>query len=162
MPKSKEKTTKTNKSKSPDLDNKKPVKKKPNKKENVQKKMAKTVKREIHNIDLSEKVFGRAASEIAKILSGKNKVEYEPHKDLGDFVVAYNFKNVVFKGNFKKENKKYYRHSWYPGGITETSLKDELKKDFNKVFVRAVYKMLPKNKLRKGMIQRLKVKKGSL
>ncbi|MBD3299895.1 MAG: 50S ribosomal protein L13 [Candidatus Moranbacteria bacterium] len=119
----------------------------------------KVVARKTIKFDLKDQVFGRAASEVALLLSGKRKIEYEPHKDLGDFVMAYNLNKVQFKGNNKLQDKIYYRHSWYPGGIKETTLSKAIDKDFEKVFTQAVYRMLPKNKLRKQMIKRLKLKR---
>jgi large subunit ribosomal protein L13 len=117
--------------------------------------MATQVKRSKIKYDLKSKVFGRAASEIALILSGKRKVEYYPHLDVGDYVIAYNLDNLKFKGTTKLQNKKYYRHSGYPGSIKEISLEDFRAKDPKKLFTKAVYRMLPKNKLRKEMIKRL-------
>ena len=117
--------------------------------------MAKEIKRNHIKYDLKSKVFGRAASEIALILSGKRKVEFYPHLDVGDYVEAYNLDDIKFKGTTKLENKKYYRHSGYPGSIKEISLGDFRDKDPKKLFLKAVYRMLPKNKLRKEMIKRL-------
>jgi len=116
----------------------------------------KTLQRETHIIDAQGKSLGRLASEIAVLLQGKHKPEYAPYKDIGDFVVVKNFDKVRFTGK-KLKNKKYYRHSGYLGGLKVQTLEELLKKDPYKVLRNAVMGMLPKNKLRKKMIKRLKL-----
>ena len=116
----------------------------------------KTLQRETHIIDAQGKPLGRIASEIAVLLQGKHKPEYAPYKDIGDFVIVKNFDKVRFTGK-KLKNKKYYRHSGYLGGLKMQTLEELLKKDPYKVLRKAVMGMLPKNKLRKKMIKRLKL-----
>ncbi|PIR94804.1 50S ribosomal protein L13 [Candidatus Falkowbacteria bacterium CG10_big_fil_rev_8_21_14_0_10_37_6] len=117
----------------------------------------KKVIRQLHKIDASDKVIGRMATEIANVLRGKNKPEYQPNMDLGDSVEVENIKEVRFTGT-KLDNKKYYHHSGYPGGLKTTKLKDMLEKNPAEVLKKAVWNMLPKNKLRSEMIKRLIIK----
>jgi large subunit ribosomal protein L13 len=115
--------------------------------------------RKSHIFDAGDKVLGRMATEIAKILSGRNKVDYVPNIDGGDFVTVINSDNIRVTGD--KLNKKiYHSFSGYPGGISSIALKDLLKKDSTKVIKNAVYGMLPKNKLRDKMMLRLKIYTG--
>ncbi|EKE25872.1 MAG: Ribosomal protein L13, partial [uncultured bacterium] len=100
------------------------------------------------------KVLGRLATEIAKVLSGRNKVDYVPHIDGGDFVTVINMDKIRVTGN-KMDDKIYHKFSGYPGGISSISFKDLLKKDPKKVMQNAVYGMLPKNTLRDKMMLRL-------
>jgi large subunit ribosomal protein L13 len=116
--------------------------------------------RQYHLFDAQGKVLGRLATEIAKTLSGRNKVDYVPHIDGGDFVIVINAGKVRVTGN-KLEGKIYHKYSGYPGGISSISLKDLLAKDSGKVIQNAVYGMLPKNKLRDKMMLRLNVFDGS-
>ncbi|NTW27163.1 MAG: 50S ribosomal protein L13 [Candidatus Moranbacteria bacterium] len=110
--------------------------------------------RQYHLFDAQGKVLGRLATEIAKTLSGRNKVDYIPHIDGGDFVTVINADKIKVTGN-KLEGKIYHKYSGYPGGISSISLKDLLAKDAGKVIQNAVYGMLPKNKLRDKMMLRL-------
>ncbi len=103
--------------------------------------------------------MGRLATEIAEVLSGKRKVDYAPNVDGGDYVVVINSDGVIVTGN-KKKGKKYYRHSGYPGGLRELTFEELMKKDSRKVIEKAVYGMLPKNKLRAGMMKRLLIYKN--
>ena len=116
--------------------------------------------RQYHLFDAQGKVLGRLATEIAKTLSGRNKVDYVPHIDGGDFVIVINAEKIRVTGN-KLEGKIYHKYSGYPGGISSISLKDLLAKDAGKVIQNAVYGMLPKNKLRDKMMLRLNVFGGS-
>ncbi|KKQ44511.1 MAG: 50S ribosomal protein L13 [Candidatus Moranbacteria bacterium GW2011_GWC2_37_8] len=116
--------------------------------------------RHYHLFDAQGKVLGRLATEIAKTLSGRNKVDYVPHIDGGDFVIVINMEKIHVTGN-KLEGKIYHKYSGYPGGISAIALKDLLKKDAGKVMQNAVYGMLPKNKLRDKMMLRLHVFGGS-
>jgi large subunit ribosomal protein L13 len=116
--------------------------------------------RQYHLFDAQGKVLGRLATEIAKTLSGRNKVDYVPHIDGGDFVIVINAEKVKVTGN-KLEGKIYHKYSGYPGGISSISLKDLLAKDAGKVIQNAVYGMLPKNKLRDKMMLRLTPFAGS-
>jgi len=114
------------------------------------------MERKYHLFDADGKVLGRMATEIAKLLSGRTKVNYTAHIDAGEFVVVINAEKIRVTGN-KLEGKIYHRYSGYPGGISSIALKDLLKKDPAKVIQNAVYGMLPKNKLRNEMMKRLLV-----
>ena len=104
--------------------------------------------------------LGRLATEIATYLTGKNKVTYTPHTDGGDYVVVINAEKVKVTGN-KEEDKMYYRHSGFPGGLKETSLKEVRMKDASMIIEKAVKGMLPKNKLQEERMKRLRVYNGS-
>ena len=121
--------------------------------------LAVSVVRKWHEIDASSEPMGRVASEIASLLRGKHKRNFTPHMDMGDFVVATNVDNLKFTGR-KIEQKKYYRHSGYLGGIKSTSLKTELQKHPDAVLKRAVLNMLDDVKFRKTLISRLKIVSG--
>lgn len=112
------------------------------------------IDRKYHLFDAKGKVLGRLATDIARILMGKDKVLYAPHVDGGDFVVVINTDLVTVTGN-KAEGKIYHRFSGYPGGIHSVSFADQLKKDSRKVVYQALYGMLPKNSLRDRMLTRL-------
>lgn len=114
------------------------------------------VKRTWYVIDASENSFGRVASFTAMLLNGKHKPTYTPHVDTGDFVVIINSDKLQVTGD-KLRKKVYFRHSGYPGGITETTLGELLKKDSTLAVKHAVRGMLPDNKLRDGRLKRLKV-----
>lgn len=118
----------------------------------------KAIERKYHLFDASERVIGRMSAEIALILRGKNKKDFSPNVDAGDFVVVVNSDKILATGQ-KNDGKIYYRFSGYPGGITATKLKDQMVKDSRKVVHHAVYGMLPKNKLRDKMIERLLIYK---
>ena len=107
-------------------------------------------------LDCSGKRLGRLSVQVANILRGKNKPEYTPNSDVGDFVVLVNAKNIQVTGN-KSEDKIYFRHTGYPGGIKKISFKDQLEKDPEKIIRDAVKGMLPKNKLNRQIIKKLKV-----
>lgn len=115
------------------------------------------MERKTHTIDATDKVLGRLAAEIAVLLRGKQKPDFAPHKDIGDFVVVKNLDKLKFTGK-KIEQKKYYRHSGYLGGLKSAPLKTLLKNPAD-VLWEAVFGMLPKNRLRAKMIKRLKVEK---
>jgi large subunit ribosomal protein L13 len=112
--------------------------------------------RKTHTIDVSKRPLGRVATEIAILLMGKDEESYRPHEDKGGFVVIKNIDKIALTGN-KEEGKMYYRHSGYLGGLTETPYKRLLAKDHTLALKTAVYGMLPKNKLRKERIKRLKI-----
>lgn len=114
------------------------------------------MERETQTIDAAGKVLGRLAAQISILLQGKHKPTFLPYKDLGDFVVVKNIRQIKLTGK-KIEQKKYYRHSTYMGGLKETSLKKLLVHDPGEVLRKAVSGMLPKNKLRKIRIKRLKI-----
>lgn len=113
------------------------------------------MERHTHTIDATGKVLGRLAVEIALLLHGKNKPDFIPYKDVGDFVTVKNIGKIIISGK-KMEQKKYHRYSGYPGGLKETSLKVIFKKKPSEVLRMAVSGMLPKNKLRAKQIKRLK------
>jgi len=117
------------------------------------------IKRKWHFVDLKGKVLGRTATRIAEKLIGKNKVYYTPHLDCGDWVVAVNASGIKVTGKKEKE-KVYFRHSGYPGGAKELTFKQQMEKDPRKVILWAVKNMLPKNKLRKDRMRRLRVFAG--
>ena len=110
--------------------------------------------------DASNKVLGRFATKIADKLRGKDKPTFTPHVDGGDFVVVINAEKLKVTGN-KAEQKKYYKHSLYPGGLKVKSYKDVLEKNPERIIENAVKGMLPKNKLGKSIIKKLKVYSGS-
>ena len=110
--------------------------------------------------DASDKVLGRFATKIADKLRGKDKPTYTPHVDGGDFVVVINADKVKVTGN-KAEQKKYYKHSLYPGGLKEKSYKELLESNPERIIENAVKGMLPKNKLGKSIIKKLKIYSGS-
>ena len=122
-------------------------------------KMEKSTQRKWHIFDASGESFGRMASKISILLRGKNSASYTPHIDGGDYVVVINTDNLKYTGN-KAEGKIYYSHSWYPGGLKEITLGNQIKKDSRMVIKKAVYGMLPKNKLRDQMIKRLRIYKN--
>ena len=104
--------------------------------------------------------LGRLASRVALILRGKHKPEYTPHVDSGDFVIVTDAGQVVLTGN-KLQDKKYYRHSQYPGGLKEQSAGEMLERSPEELVRRAVRGMLPHNRLGQKMAQKLKVYAGS-
>ena len=110
-------------------------------------------------VDASDKTLGRLSTYIAKILMGKNKPEYTPHNDVGDYVVVINAEKIKVTGN-KNEQKTYYRHSGYPGGIKSKNFNDLITSYPDRIITSAVKGMLPKNKLSKSVIKKLKVYKG--
>ncbi len=112
--------------------------------------------RAVHLFDARGKVLGRLATEIAQVVSGRDKIDYTPHIDGGDVVIVINAADVVATGR-KMQQKMYHRFSGYPGGITSIALKDQLKKDARKVIENAVFGMLPKNKLRARAMRRLHI-----
>lgn len=112
------------------------------------------IERKLHKIDVSGKAVGRVASEIAIILRGKNKPEFEPHMDCGDIVEVSGVKELSFTGK-KLEQKKYYKYSGYPGGLKETKLKDLNKSRPAEVLKKAVREMLPPVKFRTDMLKRM-------
>ena len=110
-------------------------------------------------VDASDKTLGRLSTNIAKILMGKNKPEYTPHNDVGDYVVVINAEKIKVTGN-KNDQKMYYRHTGYPGGIKSQSFNDLIASYPDRIITSAVKGMLPKNKLSNSVIKKLKVYKG--
>jgi len=127
--------------------------------------MTKFVKKsEINNnwyeIDATGAVVGRLATIISKIIRGKNKTNYTPHMDNGDFVIVKNIEQIKFTGN-KFKDKKYYKHTGYPGGIKETSPAKLQDKKPGEILKLAVKRMLPGGPLGKKQLTKLKIYKGS-
>ncbi|GAB4163837.1 MAG: 50S ribosomal protein L13 [Geothermobacteraceae bacterium] len=120
---------------------------------------AATVQKNWYVVDLEDKVLGRAAAQIAHVLRGKHKPVYTPHVDTGDFVIVVNADKVRLTGN-KLADKKYYRHSGYPGGLKEITAGKLLEKKPEELIKKAVKGMLPKNKLGRQMFRKLKVYAG--
>jgi large subunit ribosomal protein L13 len=110
-------------------------------------------------IDAENAVVGRLAAYISKVLRGKNKTQYTPHMDNGDFVVVTNIEKIKFTGK-KFNNKRYYRHTGYPGGIKFTSPLILLKKKPEEILKLAVKRMLPGGPLAKKQLTKLKIYKG--
>ncbi len=118
------------------------------------------IKREWWVIDAASMPLGKLAVVIADKLMGKSKVTYTPHIDNGDYVIVTNAKNLVVTGD-KMLQKKYYRHSGYPGGIKELSLEEVIEKDASRAIREAVKGMMPKNKLAAERMKRLRVFDGA-
>ena len=110
-------------------------------------------------LDASDKVLGRLATKIADRIRGKDKPTYTPHTDGGDYVIVINAEKVRVTGS-KFENKTYHRHSLYPGGLKSQTFKELNKKNPERIIQEAVKGMLPKNKLSKSIIKKLKVFQG--
>jgi large subunit ribosomal protein L13 len=110
-------------------------------------------------VDASGKTLGRLATQIADALRGKRKPEFTPHVDTGDFVIVVNAEKVSVTGK-KREEKLYYRHSGYPGGLKERSLREQLDRRPTEVLRVAVKGMLPKNRLARQQITKLKIYAG--
>ncbi len=117
------------------------------------------IERDWFVVDLEGQTVGRAASKIATILRGKHKPLYTPHVDCGDYVICVNADKVKFTGN-KWVEKEYHRHSGYPGGLKSIRAEELLEKAPEKLFTFAVQGMLPKSKLGRQMINKLKVYAG--
>jgi large subunit ribosomal protein L13 len=110
-------------------------------------------------VDAENKTLGRLATQIADVLRGKRKPTYTPHVDVGDFVIVVNAEKVAVTGG-KREKKLYWRHSGYPGGIRSRTLGDLLEKRPEEVIRRAVKGMLPRNRLARQQLRKLKVYAG--
>jgi len=120
---------------------------------------AKDIERGWYLVNAEGKTLGRLASEIAKVLRGKHKPIYTPHLDCGDYVIVINADKVGVTGR-KLDQKMYYRHSGYPGGLKSISLRNQLQKHPERVLEAAVRGMLPKNRLGRKMMRKLKVYAG--
>ena len=112
-------------------------------------------------IDAENAVVGRLAAYITKVLRGKNKTQYTPHMDTGDFVIVINIEKIKFTGN-KLKNKKYYRHTGYPGGIKVTTPSLLMNKKPEEILKLAVKRMLPGGPLAKKQLSKLKIYKGKI
>jgi len=120
---------------------------------------AEDIEREWLLVNAEGKTLGRLASQIAQVLKGKHKPIYSPHLDCGDFVIVVNAEKVQVTGR-KLDQKMYYRHTGYPGGIRSISLRNQLQKHPERVLQAAVRGMLPKNRLGRRMLKKLKVYAG--
>ena len=118
-----------------------------------------TREREWLVVDATGKTLGRLATQIADALRGKRKPEYTPHCDVGDFVIVVNAEKISVTGK-KREDKRYYRHSGYPGGLRSRTLREQLERRPTEVVRTAVKGMLPRNRLARRQITKLKVYAG--
>jgi len=110
-------------------------------------------------VDASGQTLGRLASEIAKLLRGKHKPSFSPHLDTGDFVVVTNCEKIIVTGD-KLDTVRYYRHSGYPGGLKSRTMREQLDRFPDRVLLAAVRGMLPKTKLGKAQIKKLRIYPG--
>lgn len=120
---------------------------------------AKNTQRKWHLIDAKDRILGRMATEIAKILMGKNKAQFVPYLDIGDYVVVINASSVKVSGK-KQQDKLYISHSGYPGGLKTETFDNMIKRRPEHIIEHAVKGMLPHSKLGREMIKKLKVFKG--
>ena len=111
-------------------------------------------------VDAKDAVLGRLAVKIATQITGKNKTIYTPNTDTGDFVIVINAEKIKLTGR-KLDNKVYYRHSGYPGGLRAETARDRMKRCPEKIISDAVWGMIPKGRLGRAMLRKLKVYKGS-
>jgi large subunit ribosomal protein L13 len=117
------------------------------------------VTRQWYVVDAEGKILGRLATQIAETLRGKGKPQYTPHVDTGDFVVVVNAEKIAVTGK-KLDDKLYYRHSGYPGGLRSRPLREELDRRPTEVLRRAVKGMLPRNRLGRAQLKKLKIYAG--
>ena len=117
------------------------------------------IERRWYLVDAEGKTLGRLATQIADTLRGKHKAEYTPHVDTGDFVVVVNAEKIAVTGK-KLDDKMYHRHSGYPGGLRSRPLRDELARRPTEVLRKAVKGMLPRNRLSRAQIKKLKIYAG--
>ena len=110
-------------------------------------------------VDAEGKTLGRLATQIAERLRGKNKPQFAPHVDIGDFVVVVNAEKIAVTGK-KLEQKIYYKHSGYPGGLRERTLREQLQRQPTEVLRKAVKGMLPRNRLARHQLTKLKIYAG--
>lgn len=115
------------------------------------------INRKTHLLDAADKPLGRLASKVALLLRGKHKIDFTPNFDNGDFVIIKNIDKIKFTGK-KIKQKIYHHYSGYPGGLKTVPLDKLFKKNPKEVLRRAVWRMLPKNRLREKMIKRLIIK----
>ena len=117
------------------------------------------VARDWYVVDADGKTLGRLATSIADTLRGKRKPQYTPHTDTGDFVVVVNAEKIHVTGN-KRADKRYYRHSGYPGGLHTRTLREQLDRQPTEVLRKAVKGMLPRNRLSRAQLNKLKIYAG--
>ncbi len=110
-------------------------------------------------VDATDKVLGRLATQVAKVLRGKNKPEFTPHADAGDYVIILNAEKIRVTGS-KADDKVYYSHTGFPGGIKDITFNKLLEKDATQIIEKAVKGMMPKNPLGRSMLSKLKVYVG--
>jgi len=122
----------------------------------------KDIDRDWFLVDAEEVILGRLATRVADLLRGKKKPTYSPNLDSGDNVVVINAEKVALSSDSKKEQKTYYRHSGYPGGLKQETFTEATEKHPERVIQLAVKGMMPKNKLAKVQLKRLKVYAGSV
>ena len=120
---------------------------------------AKDIERRWYVVDATDKILGRLASEIAQVLRGKRKPIFTPHADVGDHVIVINADKIRVTGN-KAEQKVYYRHTGYPGGIRESSYREIMDKHPERIVSKAVWGMLPHNTLGRSIFKKLRVYAG--
>ena len=118
------------------------------------------IKREWYVVDADGQTLGRLATQIADRLRGKGKPQFTPHVDTGDFVIVVNAEKIAVTGN-KLDDKLYYRHSGYPGGLKTRTLREQLDRRPNEVLRKAVWGMLPHTKLGRRQITKLKIYSGT-
>ena len=121
---------------------------------------AKDIKQQWWLLDADNQVLGRFASQVAQILRGKHRPNYAPNLYMGDAVIIVNADKIRLTGN-KADSKKYFSHSGYPGGVKFTNYKDLMKKDSDKVLLKAIKGMLPKNRLGNEILTHLRIYKDS-
>jgi large subunit ribosomal protein L13 len=119
-----------------------------------------TVEKEWYVVDATDQILGRLSSVVARIIRGKNKTNFTPHVDCGDYVIVINAEKVKLTGK-KLTDKKYLRHTGYPGGDRRTTPEELMKKNPASIIERAVKGMLPKNRLGSAMIKNLHIYAGS-
>lgn len=119
-----------------------------------------TIKRNWYVVDASGKILGRFASELARLLRGKHKVEYTPHVDTGDYIIVLNAEKTIITGN-KRNNKIYYHHTGFVGGIKAETFKEMIARRPENIIAIAVKGMLPKGQLGRAMYRKLKVYAGA-
>jgi large subunit ribosomal protein L13 len=117
------------------------------------------IAREWYLVDAEGQTLGRLATRLADVLRGKGKPQYTPHVDTGDFVVVVNAEKIAVTGN-KLDDKMYYRHSGYPGGLKERPLREQLERRPEEVLRKAVKGMLPRNRLARQQLTKLKIYAG--
>lgn len=120
---------------------------------------ASDITRDWYVVDAEDKILGRLATEVATVLRGKHKPQFTPHMDMGDFVIVVNAEKIKVTGN-KLEQKIYYRHSGYLGGLKEENLEKVLAEKPEQAVMRAVKGMLPSSKLGRAMLKKLRVYAG--
>ncbi len=116
------------------------------------------MERKTYTIDATNRILGRLAVQISALLRGKGKVDYVPYRDMGDVVIVKNVRNIKVSGR-KADQKIYYHHSLYLGGLKEIVFKKLFEKDPGKVLRKAVWGMMPKNTIRDEQIKRLRIEK---